>query len=675
VAGKNTEPQHLADRTVYPIAVTGPGVPLSDVLRDIPAVDVDLQGGLTLRGNSNVTILVDGQPSDEFKGPNRAQLLQQLPGDRYERVEVMTAPSAAYSPEGAAGVINLITRKGRAKPTLTLSARVDSIGRLNAGASGETSVGKVKLTGDLSVGTSPWKTFGVTDQQLSDPAMGAEAQAMQTSESVDGWEHVNGNMRAVYDLAGRDTLTAEIGGWAWRGRTTSDATYQSSAVSGPFDTAFDSTGLDTYTGRLGQASLNYRRALGGDDHDLTVRAAISSFDIHDDNLLAADFTQPESSQTIQDAVSDTSDLAVDLHAQFDTHVLAGGKLALGYDLNYRRYASSKDETFAGEAIAPIHDLFTADQVTSALFATLDEQIGRLDFLPGLRLEAYQRTASDPSLPGPYGARFFAPYPTLAVKYQIDAKETVTAKYSRRVARPALAQLDPVVVQTDPLSYSQGNAALKPSYTDAWEVDLARQGDRASVELDGFYRSTTGEIAPLVENLGGGRTLNTSANVDAERHAGIELTASDKLSKALNVSLDLTAQHDQFSGAGVVGDARGGAWVRGKLKANWSPSKADFVQISYNANSRQATTQGAQMGVQYVIVGYRRRLTDRVSLELRATDPFATFHQSSFVELPDLSYRSDNWPRARSVSIGLAWALGGAKPQSQTRDFDTGVGSR
>ena len=83
---------------------------LADALRNVPSVDVDPEGNVSLRGDANVTILVDGRPSGILTGPGRGQALIQLPASQYARIEVMTNPSAAYSPEGSGGVINLITK-------------------------------------------------------------------------------------------------------------------------------------------------------------------------------------------------------------------------------------------------------------------------------------------------------------------------------------------------------------------------------------------------------------------------------------------------------------------------------------------------------------------------------------------------------------------------------------
>ncbi|MBS0362366.1 MAG: TonB-dependent receptor plug domain-containing protein, partial [Proteobacteria bacterium] len=135
VAAKPAKPAKDAIKTVEEVTVTGsiPQVQVSidkktydlskdlqaqngsvaDALRNLPAVEVDTQGNLSLRGDSNVTILVDGKPSPMFEGKSRADALQQLPADQIARVEVITEPSAALNPEGTGGVINLITKPSR----------------------------------------------------------------------------------------------------------------------------------------------------------------------------------------------------------------------------------------------------------------------------------------------------------------------------------------------------------------------------------------------------------------------------------------------------------------------------------------------------------------------------------------------------------------------------------
>src|SRR3569623_1443420 len=115
VTGQAPAVQTSIDRRSYSVsgdlqAQTGS---ISDALRNVPSVEVDVQGNVSLRGDPNVTILVDGKPSSLFQGDNKAQALQSLPADSIERVEVITNPSAEFRADGTAGVINLISKKAK----------------------------------------------------------------------------------------------------------------------------------------------------------------------------------------------------------------------------------------------------------------------------------------------------------------------------------------------------------------------------------------------------------------------------------------------------------------------------------------------------------------------------------------------------------------------------------
>ena len=142
---------------------------ISDALRNIPSVEVDPQGNVSLRGDSNVTILLDGKPSGQFKGASAAQALQALPAESIERVEVITNPSAEFSPEGAAGIINLISKKTR-KPGASGSVRlnVGDHGRSNAGVTGSYNSEKLVLSGDINGRYDPQSGDGVDRRQVFD---------------------------------------------------------------------------------------------------------------------------------------------------------------------------------------------------------------------------------------------------------------------------------------------------------------------------------------------------------------------------------------------------------------------------------------------------------------------------------------------------------------------------
>jgi outer membrane receptor for ferrienterochelin and colicin len=151
VTSDSTAMRTSIDRRSYSVAndLTAKTGSIADALRNIPSVEVDVQGNVSLRGDPNVTIMIDGKPSSMFNGDGKADALQQMPADQIDRVEVMTNPSAAYRPDGTAGIINLITKKNR-KPGATGSFKlnVGPDGRYNTGVTGNYVKGKLTLSGD-----------------------------------------------------------------------------------------------------------------------------------------------------------------------------------------------------------------------------------------------------------------------------------------------------------------------------------------------------------------------------------------------------------------------------------------------------------------------------------------------------------------------------------------------
>jgi outer membrane receptor for ferrienterochelin and colicin len=147
---------------------------IGDALRNIPSVEVDLQGNLSMRGDSNVTILVDGKPAPQFQGAGRADALQQLSADQFERVEVITNPSAALNPEGSGGVINLISKKSRgAGTTASAYATVGSAGSKRAGVTFGYNSPKLSVTASVSGNYQRNKGHAKDLRDAVDPTTGA----------------------------------------------------------------------------------------------------------------------------------------------------------------------------------------------------------------------------------------------------------------------------------------------------------------------------------------------------------------------------------------------------------------------------------------------------------------------------------------------------------------------
>ena len=153
VTGQRPDLRTNIDRRSYSVAndlqaTTGS---IADALRNVPSVEIDVRGNVSLRGDPNVTILIDGKPSGMFEGEGRGDALQQMGADQIDRVEVMTNPSAAYRPDGSGGIINLVTKTSRrAGASGSVRANVGNDGRFNGGVGANWNSGKLGLSGDAA---------------------------------------------------------------------------------------------------------------------------------------------------------------------------------------------------------------------------------------------------------------------------------------------------------------------------------------------------------------------------------------------------------------------------------------------------------------------------------------------------------------------------------------------
>ena|GEM_PF-5947609 len=183
---------------------------ISDALRNIPSVEVGVTGTVSLRGDTNVTILVDGKTSGLFRGAGAAQALQSMPADSIERIEVITNPSAQFSPEGAAGIINLITKKTRkAGASGSVRLNIGNDGRVNAGLTGAYNSNKLTLTADLGARTEPSNATVADARTLLDGdgrTLGSSTTRYDNTAKFNPW---NAHGGIDYDATNATRLSAE----------------------------------------------------------------------------------------------------------------------------------------------------------------------------------------------------------------------------------------------------------------------------------------------------------------------------------------------------------------------------------------------------------------------------------------------------------------------------------
>lgn len=542
VEGERELIEDKVDRIVYNAEqdLTTAGGDASDVLRRVPLLSVDLDGNVSLRGSSNITVLIDGKPSTITAG-NLADALRQIPADEIKSVEVITSPSARYDAEGTGGIINIITKKNNLQGgTLSINSGVGYQGsnlRLNAGYR----TGKLGLT----LGGNGYAGYNIRgsldNRQIATDASGTELSSTnQSAETLSsrisgrynfGWDYtfnkyhfIGGgvNYRIFDSRNDQDERLTEI----------TNSTSSRSLVQDVF-TLTNSNSVDV--------NFNYIRSFDKKDKEISFITLYSqdarNNDFTIDNLDVPSGTKNENKSynrefTMQlDYVEPIGD-----KAKFETGLK---NIARTVTSDFQLFSRQEDGPYIPVEGASFSNDFRYVQNVSAGFVSgLVELPADFTIQAGGRYEYTTIRANfsdevDLDI-GDYGT--FVPSVNLSKK--LKNNKTLKFGYSRRIARPSLQFLNPNINAANPLNISQGNPDLQPEFTDQVELSLSSFKRSTSLNVSAFIRSTNGSIQAVRETIGQDTVFTTFQNIGEEDAYGVNVFGSIRKGKlTLNGGID------------------------------------------------------------------------------------------------------------------------------------------
>lgn len=652
---------------------------LAEALRNIPSVEVDPDGNVSLRGDSNVTILVDGRPAGQFNGPSRGQLVQQIPASQYARIEILTNPSAAFSPEGSGGVINLISRPTTVRPgqttTGSLRANIGDSGRYNVGGSVSHVNGPTTVSADVGVRHDAYLQELERLRTRFDAGSGQFLEARQSqnvegdSDSVFVRLSVEHNLDAMTQLAG-DVRHTDVDSFA-----NSLDLFEADAAGGGLASAYRRTSGGGFQGQFSGASARVLRRFdtAGPEWSNELRYDRNRFGIDfaafADQLIpvAAPFHERLNNQNRQDQIGFTS--------AYVRPMADGGRLRLGYER--QALTLEQDNSFARGAtpatlvIDPVvSNEFHLDQTVHAVYATLERPFGeKLTAQFGLRLEQANLELNQVTTGLRSSQDYFRAYPTLNASYQLSDIQTLRASYGRRIQRPGPGDLNPFLAYQDNQNLRSGNPDLLPQETDAWELSWQYRMQQTFYQATLYYRDTRDAFTPVTTELGGGTFLTRPENLGANTSTGLELVANGALHPTLRYNASINIFRQQIDAAGLVGavDSEGES-VSGRLTLNWTPTQDDFLQVSGIWGGEQLLAQGSREQSTLVNLGYRRKLSASWSLNVTVRDAFDDFGSTTTLATPTFTDRTEQVFGGRAAFIGLTWNFGGGQRRPEQFDF-------
>lgn len=678
VTGERQAVTSSIDRTSYNIArdLQSTSGSVADVLRNLPSVDVDVDGNVSLRGQ-NVEILVDGKPSAMFTGQLRNTTLQQLPANSLETIEVMTNPSAEFRPDGSGGVINLVTKKPvKIGKSGSIQASIGSYGRSQVGATGAINKGKATWTANLGARINPQRQTMEAAETRLNTISGLRTDSVSTGAQEVEIRNVNGNLALDYELSSRDrvnvsALVAE-GAGDMTGLNTGVRRDAAGAVIE--DLTLRPSGEVDFNAM--QLSAIWRRTFAEPGRILTVNARYSDGGSTSNILLPFDYAAGPADRT-ELRRQDMENSNLNLSVNYTLPLPGSAVFKAGYEFQrdasvYDTFSSATDPATGVTTPQPnITNVFAMAQDNHQAFATYQRPFGKLSVLAGLRLEQAgleydQRTTA---IAGEDS--YFEVHPSLHLQYAATDTQKLTLSYSHRIQRPGYNELNPFVAYYDDYNAQSGNPLLRPTETHSFEAGWQWVAPKATLGATAFYRQNYNVIGPVSRYVTPTVLLNTFENQGTSTSAGLDLSATGRVWGRVNYNLNTTIFHNEIERSSLAGGGtKSAVSYTAKGNIDYRATDKDLLQVRLNYSGKTLTSQGYRKPFGSVDLGYQHKIRPDLVVTATANDIFESVKFSTVTDTPSLQSVQTSFPTGRTFSLSIAKQFGGRPVREGQFEYST-----
>ena len=640
VTGTTKQIEYNLDKKIVKVdnEVATMGGTALDVMQNIPSVTVDLDGNVSLRGSSNVTMLIDNHPSQIIS-------LDQIPASMIDHIEVITNPSARYDPEGMSGIINIVMKKKQTPGT-------NGMVLLNVGTND-------KYSGSLNLNhrVNRLNLFFNYDGRLSHMnnwmTRNRESTFADSVSILDQYEDARRNMQFSNFKVGGDYILNPFQTFSFsivrnmRGRGGNETTdYETRDGFDNLTNAYTRYVDETDKNSGSEVTLNYKKTFAREMQELTADFFYSNR-TGDDNMESVQEDSVTDKLPIETIVPYLQNTFTDFRgrvATFQTdytHPFSNGlRIETGYKGTYRWNDSDYrlEDYISDEWIfdAAVSNHFIYSEKIHAIYGILAGTRGLLQYQGGIRMEYAANSSDQETIHETSSNSSFGLFPSIHLQYTLTERQGLQFSYSRRINRPRSRALNPFINYEDPQNLFAGNPNLKPEYIDVVEIGHSFDSRPTSVNTSLFYRQVTGMITGIMKLQADGTTMTTFENLNNGKSIGLELVVNQQIFKWWRFNANYSYFLTELSGPGLqyVQSTRNDGWT---LKANsfTSLTKRTNLQISLfyfsptisgGDLSRQGygrgggMTQGKTKGNLFANIGIKQEFMDgKLTATLRVSD--------------------------------------------------------
>lgn len=681
VVGQKAQMKFDIDKKVFNVDqnIASAGGSASDVLSNIPSVEVSNEGDVSLRGNGNVTVWINGKASG-LSADNRAQILEQMPAGSIAKIEVITNPSAKYSPEGTAGIINIILKEDR-KPGY--------FGSVQAGIS---TTGGYNGSFDINCTTKKFDVFANIGYRERQRSGGSYSDRIYTNDntflnqqSTEDGSHSGLFVRGgvTYHLTPKDHFNVGAFGMFGDRKSNSLINYQSNVVKS-FKESIRTTDSDnSMDGK--NAEFGYRHEFSKDSY-LNFTASYNNWHMDGTGIYNQEYLNPVAPSLFQRQESDMRHHNWEFQVDYENKISEASKFEVGYKGTLGK-SKSPVETYGGETAATaifkdqLFNNFIYDQDIHALYTTYSGRINKLGYQAGLRGEYSKTNAHSYDFlqnDYPFSKDYFSLFPSAYLSYSLSKTDELQLNYTKRISRPWGPQLNSFKNISDPTNVSFGNPELAPEYSHAFELNYIKNWSQHTLSVSAYYRSTDNVIQSI--RFLDGKTMNTTyANVTKNQSAGLELVGKNKFFRILDLTstvnlfyykLDGFTYQPKSSVTGevlqpIIGSGNNNFAWNARMIANVILPQAISLQLTGSYNSKQIIAQGTQKANYSLDAGIKKSfMNKKISLSINARDILNSRIQESFTSGTGFYQNAKNWRNGRQVGFTLTYSFGNSRSSNK-----------
>lgn len=627
ITAERSRIEYKIDKKVINVSqdINSAGGSAIEALENTPSINVDIEGNVSLRGNSNFTVLINGRTS-VLEG---SDALQQIPANTIEQIEIITNPSAKYDPDGVAGIINVILKK-QSKPGFNgiINTSVATANKYNSDFLLNYKTGKINLYGGMNYNNRKMKVTGLWEQQTySGDTTTYLISDVERIKIPNGYSF---NAGLDYYLDKKTTLSffGKHGHFNFKRDFNSNIhSYTSPESSDIYSIAKSSLKREGYYYNI---TSNFIHKFNDNDHELSAMAYYSNDKsdvteyiieyITNNDWIITDYG-PENIMAKENGNS----WEFRVKADYSKPIRTEGRIETGYQ-SLMNYQNNKYNDFDIDQNIWVNnnEMDFTRNIHSSYFIFSDK-IKNIHYQLGLRGEYTYRNIKNEQSPVSYKINRFDVFPTIHLSRQFQNDNQLIASYSRRINRPKDRYLDPFPIYLNSYNIRLGNPDLQPEYIDSYELGYQKSIKSLFISVEAYYRITNDKIARIRTLYEKDVMMITFENLDKDYALGTEIMANLTATKWLQINASINLYNFRLEGDIINEDiSKNNTNFDGRLNTTFKFNKHTRLQLMGIYKGPSVTTQGEREDFFITNIALRKDFFNRnLTTTLKISDIFGT----------------------------------------------------